>query len=61
MLWGFESPLSHDDGHLHEVAVFFGVPGMGTTLEVQVLPKVGHNNRSEARLRKGDRLWESSV
>ena len=34
---------------------------MDITLEVQVLPRVGHNDRSEAQLRKGDRLWESSV
>ena len=37
------------------------MPGMGTTLEVQVLPRVGHNDRSEAQLRKGDRPWDSSV
>jgi len=29
------------------------VPGMGPTLEVQVLPRVGHNDRSEAQLRYG--------
>jgi len=34
---------------------------MGTTLEVKVLPKAGHRDRSEAQLREGDRPWEGSV
>jgi hypothetical protein len=37
------------------------MPGMGATLEVQVLPRAGHRNRSEAQLRKGDRPWGRSV
>lgn len=37
-----------------------GAPGMGTTLEVEVLSKFGHQNRSEPQLRKGDRPWEGS-
>ena len=34
---------------------------MTYTLEVQVLPKADHSDRSEAQLRKGDRPWEGSV
>ena len=34
---------------------------MGATLEVQVLPKAGHSERSEAQGRKGDRPSEGSV
>jgi len=30
-------------------------PSMNVTLEVEVLPKVGHNDRSEPQGRKGDR------
>jgi len=37
------------------------MPGMGTNLEVQVLPRAGHRDRSEAQLRKGDRPWGRSV
>jgi hypothetical protein len=33
---------------------------MGITLEVKVLSKTGHRNRSEPQLRKGDRPWEGS-
>jgi hypothetical protein len=33
---------------------------MGATLEVKVLSKAGHRNRSEPQLRKGDRPWEGS-
>jgi len=34
---------------------------MGAILEVQVLPRAGHSERSEAQLREGDRAWEGSV
>ena len=34
---------------------------MGTFPEVQVLPRAGHSERSEAQLHKGDRMWEGSV
>jgi len=34
---------------------------MTYTLEVKVLPKADHSDRSEAQLRKGDRPWEGSV
>lgn len=40
---------------------FRGAPSMGARLEVQVLPRVGHNERSEAQLHEGDRVWEGSV
>jgi len=33
---------------------------MGAILEVQVLPRAGHSERSEPQLRKGDRAWEGS-
>jgi hypothetical protein len=34
---------------------------MTYTLEVKVLPKAGHSDRSKAQLRKGDRPWKGSV
>jgi len=34
---------------------------MGAILEVQVLPRVDHSERSEAQLREGDRTWGGSV
>jgi len=34
---------------------------MGALPEVQVLPQVDHNERSEAQLHEGDRVWEGSV
>jgi hypothetical protein len=37
------------------------VPGMGTILEVQVLPRADHSERSETQLREGDRSWRGSV
>lgn len=40
---------------------FFCAPSMGVTFGVQVPAKVDHDDRSEAQLRKGDRLWEGSV
>ena len=36
-------------------------PSMGAILEVQVLPRADHSERSEAQLREGDRAWEGSV
>jgi hypothetical protein len=34
---------------------------MGVLLEVKVLPRAGHSERSEAQLHEGDRVWEGSV
>jgi hypothetical protein len=34
---------------------------MGAILEVEVLSQVDHNERSEAQLHEGDRVWEGSV
>ena len=36
-------------------------PGMGAILELQVLRRADHSERSEAQLREGDRAWEGSV
>ena len=36
-------------------------PGMGATLEVEVLPQAGHSERSETQGRKGDRPSRGSV
>ena len=36
------------------------MPSMTPTLEVQVLSRAGHRDRSEPQLRKGDRPWERS-
>ncbi|MDT0619971.1 hypothetical protein RM531_15995, partial [Salinisphaera sp. P385] len=36
-------------------------PGTGALLQVEVLPEVGHDDRSEAQLREGDRAWGGSV
>ena len=41
-------------------ADFPGVPSMGTILEVQVLPRADHSERSEMQLREGDRAWGGS-
>jgi hypothetical protein len=38
-----------------------GTPGMGTVLEVKVLPRAGHSEGREAQGRKGDRPSEGSV
>ena len=35
-------------------------PSMGAVLEVKVLPRADHSERSEAQLREGDRAWEGS-
>ncbi|MFZ3124636.1 MAG: hypothetical protein WA129_05885, partial [Acidovorax sp.] len=43
------------------MGLFFGAPGTGALLEVQVLPQVDHDERSEAQLHEGDRVWEGSV
>ena len=40
---------------------FPGAPSMGAILEVQVLPRADHSERSETQLREGDRAWEGSV
>ena len=36
-------------------------PSMGAILEVKVLPRADHSERSEAQLREGDRAWEGSA
>lgn len=36
-------------------------PSMGALLRVQVPSQVDHDERSEAQLHKGDRVWEGSV
>lgn len=33
-------------------------PSMGAILEVKVLSRADHSERSEAQLREGDRTWE---
>ena len=38
-----------------------GAPSMGALLEVKVLPRADHSERSEAQLREGDRAWGGSV
>jgi hypothetical protein len=60
--------LRLDDDPLHgpESSVPAGTlracaPSMGAILEVQVLPRADHSERSEAQLREGDRAWEGSV
>ena len=40
---------------------FFGAPSMGALLWVQVPPRAGHSERSEAQLHEGNRVWEGSV
>nr|MBP7908612.1 hypothetical protein [Pseudomonadales bacterium] len=41
--------------------LFFGAPGTGALLWVQVPSRVDHSERSEAQLREGDRAWGGSV
>jgi len=41
--------------------VSFCAPSMGAILEVKVLPRAGHSERSEAQLREGDRAWETAA
>jgi hypothetical protein len=36
-------------------------PSMGAVLEVKVLSRADHSERSEAQLHEGDRVWEGSV
>ena len=36
-------------------------PSMGALLRVQVPSQVDHDERSEAQLHEGDRVWEGSV
>jgi hypothetical protein len=45
----------------HAALAAWRVPGMGTILEVQVLPQADHSERSETQLREGDRSWRGSV
>ena len=45
----------------HGVRLFFGAPSMGAHLRVQVPPQVDQDERSEAQLHEGDRVWEGSV
>ncbi|WP_202944893.1 hypothetical protein [Pseudoxanthomonas spadix] len=44
-----------------DAGLVVGAPGTGALLEVQVLPQVDHDERSEAQLHEGDRVWEGSV
>lgn len=36
-------------------------PSMGAVLEMKVLPRADHSERSEAQLREGDRTWGGSA
>ena len=36
-------------------------PSMGAILEVKVLPRADHSERSETQLREGNRTWGGSV
>lgn len=38
-------------------AFFCGAPSMGALLWVKVPSRVDHNERSEAQLHEGDRVW----
>jgi hypothetical protein len=40
---------------------FSCAPSMGALLRVQVPSQVDHDERSEAQLHEGDRVWEGSV
>jgi hypothetical protein len=42
-------------------APFSWAPSMGAFLRVQVPSQVDHDERSEAQLHEGDRMWEGSV
>jgi hypothetical protein len=50
-------------GHRLEVADVFRAcaPSMGALLRVKVPSRVGHDERSEAQLHEGDRVWGGSV
>ena len=48
-------------GVAHEPPRFFFAPSMGALLRVQVPSQVDHDERSEAQLHEGDRVWEGSV
>jgi hypothetical protein len=41
--------------------LFSCAPSMGALLRVQVPSQVDHDERSEAQLHEGDRVWEGSV
>ncbi len=38
----------------------FCAPSMGAILEVEVLPRADHSERSETQLREGDQAWRGS-
>ena len=42
-------------------AFFLCAPSMGALLRVKVPPQVDHDERSEAQLHEGDRVWGGSV
>jgi len=46
---------------LKGVGFFHGAPSMGALLRVQVPSQVDHDERSEAQLHEGDRVWKGSV
>ena len=47
--------------HLRMCGPFSCAPSMGAFLRVQVPSQVDHNERSEAQLHEGNRVWEGSV
>ena len=47
--------------NLNRLAFFACAPSMGALLRVQVPSQVDHDERSEAQLHEGDRVWEGSV
>jgi hypothetical protein len=60
---GSGGQVTHRVAAVHRLALWAGgcAPSMGAILEVQVLPRADHSERSEAQLREGDRAWEGSV
>ena len=40
---------------------YLRAPGTGALLEVKVLPRADHSERSEVQLREGDRAWGGSM
>ena len=60
MAGGSGENLSNPAAH-KAVGFFNGAPSMGALLRVQVPSQVDHDERSEAQLHEGDRVWEGSV
>ena len=58
----FEPVSTHHPGKgEQDVRLFLCAPSMGALLRVQVPSQVDHDERSEAQLHEGDRVWEGSV